>query len=473
MFIRALTGTLLALCLAASAQAARPNIVFILADDLGFNDVGWRNPEVHSPHIDALARGGAVLEHFYVMPVCSPTRGSLMTGRYPLRYGLQTGVVRPWADYGLPLEERTLAAALKQAGYETAISGKWHLGTIEPGYLPTRRGFDHQYGHYNGAIDYFKHDRDGGHDWHKDDKASYDEGYSTDLLGKEAARLIESQPAGKPLFLYVPFNAVHTPLQVPDSYLARFASIKDQKRKLYLAMMAAMDDAVGRIVAAIDKKGIRNNTLIIFSSDNGGPTGSGATNTPLRAGKGTLYEGGTRVAAFVNWPGVIASGGRIDGLMHMVDWFPTLVKLAGGTLEGSRPLDGVDNWAMIAQGKPSARTEMVYNAEKGRGAVRIGEWKLVRTAADFAQDGEGETHAAPAGKNAKKAGKKKAGASSDGVELFNLAADPNETTNLAKDNPRKVAELAAKLDEATKQAVPAKGGAAPKGYKAPKVWGEK
>ena len=173
--------------------AEHPNIVFLLADDLGWSDVGFHQSAIKTPNIDMLAASGARLEAFYVQPVCSPTRAALMTGRYPMRHGLQVGVVRPWAQYGLPLEERTLPQALQEAGYVTAICGKWHLGHFQQAYLPTQRGFLHQYGHYNGALDYFTHIRDGGFDWHRDDKACQDEGYTTELLGKEAVRLIEEQ----------------------------------------------------------------------------------------------------------------------------------------------------------------------------------------------------------------------------------------------------------------------------------------
>src|SRR5215471_16421175 len=188
--------------------APRPNIIYLLIDDLGFTDVGFHGSEIKTPNIDALAAGGARLEAFYVQPVCSPTRASLMTGRYPMRHGLQVGVVRPWAQYGLPLEERTLAQALQEAGYFTAIVGKWHLGHFAPDYLPTRRGFDHQYGHYNGALDYFTHVRDGGLDWHRDDRVSRDEGYSTHLIARDAVKFIADTAGKKPFFLYVPFNAV-------------------------------------------------------------------------------------------------------------------------------------------------------------------------------------------------------------------------------------------------------------------------
>ena len=186
--------------------AERPNILFILADDLGSSDVGWRGSEIKTPNLDKLALSGARLEQFYVQPVCSPTRAALLTGRYPMRHGLQVGVVRPWAQYGLPFEERTLAQALKEAGYVTGIFGKWHLGHFAPEYLPMRRGFDRQYGHYNGALDYFEHTRDGGFDWHRDDKVCRDEGYSTHLLAEEATKFIRDHDGAKPFFAYVPFT---------------------------------------------------------------------------------------------------------------------------------------------------------------------------------------------------------------------------------------------------------------------------
>ena len=232
----------------AMAEEARPNIVFILADDLGRADCGFMGgKEIKTPHLDKLAAAGTILDAFYVQPVCSPTRAALMTGRYPMRHGLQVGVVRPWAQYGLPLEEQTLTHGMKDAGYTTAIVGKWHLGHHAPEYLPTRRGFDHQYGHYNGALDYFTHIRDGGFDWHKDDKVCRDEGYTTHLLAKDAANFVTNNAGKKPFFLYVPFNAVHNPLQAPEEYLKRYASLKGQRQK-YAAMLSAMDDAVRSFV---------------------------------------------------------------------------------------------------------------------------------------------------------------------------------------------------------------------------------
>ena len=271
-------------------------------------------------------------------------------------------MIRPWENRGLPLEERMLPQALKEAGYTTAIVGKWHLGNFERAYLPTSRGFDHQYGHYCGAIDYFTHERDGGFDWHRDDRVCRDEGYSTHLIAREAERLLREQPADKPFFLYVPFNAVHAPHQVPEKYSAPYASLPEPRRT-YAGMVAAMDEAIGQILAALDARGFRTNTLIFFSSDNGGPDpGRVTSNGPLRAGKGTVYEGGTRVCACVAWQGHIKPGSAIAQPLHMVDWYPTLAQ-AGRRLRWTRSSrsTAATSWPVLTQGKPSPHDEILLN----------------------------------------------------------------------------------------------------------------
>lgn len=461
------TALFLALTASLQAETQRPHVVFMLADDLGRADCGFMGGKIiQTPHLDKLAKAGAILDQFYVQPVCSPTRAALMTGRYPMRHGLQVGVVRPWAEYGLPLEERTLPQALKEGGYETAIVGKWHLGTFQPAYLPLQRGFDHQYGHYNGAIDYFTHDRDGGHDWHKDDKENRDEGYSTHLLAKESVRLIQERDKTKPLFLYVPFNAVHGPYQVPESYSNAYPDLKGTRQK-YAGMLTAMDEAVGQIAAAIDAAGMRKDTLFIFSSDNGGPSpGQITDNGPLRAGKGTLYEGGTRVVAFATWDGKIAPGSKVNAALHMVDWYPTLLKLAGVSLEQKLPLDGRDAWPAITAGAATPHDAILLNTTPANGAIRMGDWKLVIGG----NVTETEESAEPKPKAKKAKGKKKA--AGPAVELFDLATDPNEKTNLASANPEKVAELRARLDTYAAEAVPPKSAPKSTGFKTPRVWGQ-
>jgi len=447
-----------------SHAVERPNIVFFLADDLGYSDVSFHGDEIKTPHIDRLAAAGAKLDAFYVQPVCSPTRAALMTGRYPMRHGLQVGVVRPWAQYGLPLTERTLPQALQSVGYETAIAGKWHLGHFQRAYLPTQRGFQHQYGHYNGALDYFTHIRDEGFDWHRDDQVCRDEGYTTVLLGNEAVRLIEQRDQARPLFLYLPFNAPHTPLQALPEDLQRYAHIADKQRRTYAAMVHQVDVQIGRVAAAIEAQGQTANTLFIFSSDNGGPIRLGATNGPLRAGKGTLYEGGTRVAAFATWPGKIPAGSVVTEPLHMVDWYPTLLKLTGASLEQSTPLDGRDAWATITQGAKSPHEEILLNVTPTNGAIRVGDWKLVL---------RGGSNDDPADQPAPKARKKRPSAeSADDVELFNLADDLSEQKNLAAEHPDKVRDLRARLEAYANQAVPPKSAPKAPGFMSPKVWGE-
>lgn len=465
MKTRHLFSILLALSSSAPAQSgkpAKPNVIYLLADDLGGNDVGWRNPEIKTPHLDALANGGAKLNQYYVQPVCSPTRAGLMTGRYPFRYGFQTGVVRPWAEYGLPLEEQLLPQGLKDAGYETAITGKWHLGHFQPAYLPTARGFDHQYGHYNGALDYFTHERDGGFDWHRDDKVNRDEGYSTELIGREAARLIRERDKAKPLFLYVPFNGVHSPHQVPEKYLALYPNLKGNRR-IYAAMTSALDDAVRALVEALDDEKLRENTLIVFSSDNGGPNpGKLSNNGALRAGKGSVYEGGVRVAAFATWPAKIKSGSAIEVPIHVTDWYPTLLKLAGAKVEQKLPLDGRVISGVLTEGSALTDREVLVNTTPEGGALRVGDWKLVINGRQQLAEEGGE---APARKG-KGAGRQQR------VELFNLAEDKAEKTDVSASHPEKLKQLRERYDVLAKEAVAPKSGPKPAGFQSPAVWGE-
>ena len=370
------------------------------------------------------------------------------------------GVVRPWAQYGLPLDERTLPQALKAAGYTTAIVGKWHLGHFQPAYLPTQRGFHHQYGHYNGMLDYYEHTRDGGFDWHGNDQPCRDDGYTTFLLAREAVRLIRKQPKDKPLFLYVPFNAVHTPHQVPEKYKEPYANLPELRRT-YAGMLAAMDEAIGQIATAIDEKGVRTNTLIIFSSDNGGlQPGKLTSNGLFRAGKGTLYEGGVRVCAFAAWPGRIKAGTVVNQPLHIVDWYPTLLKLAGAALHQNLALDGRDAWPAIVEGQPSPHDEILLNTTPRGGAIRVGDWKLVlngeRAGAELSEDGTALTRSR-----------------NEVVELFNLAQDPYEKTNLIAQEPDKVKHLRARYDAFARQALPPKSAPKAAGFQSPKVWGEK
>ena len=257
---------------AATPPARQPNIVFIMADDLGNADLGYRGGEVQTPNIDKLAKEGVRLESFYGQQVCTPSRAALMTGRYPMRYGLQTLVIFPSHTYGLPTDERTLPQALKDAGYKTLMVGKWHLGHADRKYWPQNRGFDYFYGNVMGEINYFTHERGGVIDWQRNGEFLKEDGYFTTLIGDEAVKLIDQQDGKMPFFLYFASLAPHAPYQAPQNYIDRYSSIADKQRRAYDGMITALDDQIGRIVAELDKKGLRDNTIVLFASDNGGAT---------------------------------------------------------------------------------------------------------------------------------------------------------------------------------------------------------
>lgn len=419
-----------------SAAAPRPNIVIVLADDLGYMDCGFSGgKQIQTPRLDRLATAGTVLEAHYVQPVCSPTRAALLTGRYPMRHGLQVGVIRPQAQYGLPLEERTLPQALREAGYATAICGKWHLGSVDRAYWPNSRGFDHAYGHLFGALDYHTHRRDGKLDWYRNGEPLEEPGYTTHLVAAEAVRFVESHDASRPFLLYLPFNAVHTPLQVPDRYKAPYGNLPEPRRSL-AGMLAALDEAVGQVVDAVERKGLAERTLYVFSSDNGGYNpGKVTDNGPLRAGKGTLYEGGVRGAAFATWPGRIPAGARCTEALHVVDWYPTLLRLAGATLDQPRALDGRDLWPTLVDGRPSPHEEILLNTTPAGGAIRVGDWKL-----HVRHDRAGGT-------------RRRRNAEAE-LELYDLRADLGERDNLAEQHPERVAELRARYHRLAAEALP-------------------
>jgi arylsulfatase A-like enzyme len=430
-----------------AAAAPKPDIVFLLIDDLGFADCGFNGGKlIRTPNIDRLAKTGAVLEHHYVQPVCSPTRSTLLTGRYPTRTGVYS-IVTPHAPWGLPLAERTLAQGLREAGYATHIVGKWHLGEFEPAYLPLARGFEHHYGHYFGAIDYFTHIRGKEVDWHRDGQPSKDEGYSTYLLRDEACRVIANQPKDKPLFLYVPFNGVHSPFQAPEAACKDYPDLKGSRQK-FAGMLTAIDEAVGRIEEALRQAGRLENTLIVFSSDNGGTPMS--DNTPLRDHKGSIFEGGVRAAAFASWPGRIPAGQRIREPMHMVDWYPTLLRLAGASTEQKLPIDGLDIWPMLTTKAASPHDAILCVSTQGpeRAAVRMGPWKLLELNAPArAIDEEG-------GEGKAKGKAAKAAAKYEPLALYNLEEDPGEARNLAAAQPERVKAMQARLAELLRGAVP-------------------
>jgi arylsulfatase A-like enzyme len=422
---------MMSLATTAASEPLKPHIVHIVADDLGWKDVGFNGSEdIKTPNLDALAKGGAKLTQFYVQPMCTPTRAALMTGRYPFRYGLQTAVIPSVSAYGLDTSERLLPQCLKQAGYRTALVGKWHLGHADKKWWPRQRGFDYHYGALIGELDYFTHEEHGVLDWYRDNKPVREKGYTTTLLGKDAARLIDQHDPAVPLYLYLAFNAPHTPYQAPEEYITRFSSIADPTRRTYAAMVSCLDDEIGRVVAALERRGMRGNTLIVFHSDNGGtknPMFAGVMadvskiripcdNGPYKDGKGSLFEGGTRVCAFANWPGRIQDK-PVDGLIHVTDLFSTFTALAGASTKECKPLDGLNVWPTLATGAESPRKEIVYNVEPFRGAFRQGNWKIIwRTML-------------PAS-----------------VDLYQLDKDPFEQKNLASAHPDRVAAMQSRLN---------------------------
>jgi len=430
--LAAVAGAILFLAVGAQPAAAqKPNIVYIVADDLGWRDVGFHGSDIQTPAIDKLAAGGTRLEQFYAQPMCTPTRAALMTGRYPFRYGLQTLVIPSGHTYGLPTDEWLLPQALKDAGYDTAIIGKWHLGHADPKYWPRQRGFDYQYGPLIGELDYFTHEQHGVTDWYRDNKLVKEPGYTTTLLGDDAVKYIEARNAAKPFYLYLTFNAPHTPYQAPQEYLDRYKQIADPSRRAYAGSITAMDDAIAKVVAALGRKQLLANTIIVFQSDNGGTknamfAGEGdptkfkvpCDNGPFRDGKASLYEGGTRVPAFITWAGHVPAGATMNGMMHVVDMYPTLLGLAGGSSAKAKPLDGLNMWPAIAEGKPSPRTEVVYNIEAFRAGLRQGEWKLVWRA---------PLPSTP--------------------ELYNIVQDPSEKQNVADQHLDKVLALQKRVNE--------------------------
>lgn len=423
--------------IAAPEGKSTPHILHIVADDLGWKDVGFNGcQDIKTPNLDKLAATGAKFSQFYVQSMCTQTRAALMTGRYPFRYGLQTSVIPSVSAYGLDTEEKLMPQVLKEAGYKTALIGKWHLGHADKKYWPMQRGFDYHYGAMIGELDYFTHEEHGVTDWYRNNQTLKEEGYTTTLLGTDAAKLIESHDTATPLYLYLAFNAPHTPYQAPQEYIDRYTSIEEPTRRTYAAMVTCLDDEIGRVIGALEKKGMRENTLIIFHSDNGGTKNAmfagvmadmskvriPCDNGPYRDGKASLFEGGTRVCAFANWPGKIKAG-EVDGLIHGVDLFATFASLAGAPTTGGKPLDGVNVWDTISTGASSPREELVYNIEPFRGAIRQGDWKLIwRTTLPSS------------------------------VDLYHITEDPSEETNLAARHPVKVIAMQARINELAKEA---------------------
>lgn len=463
--------TLLLLLLACTLFAQdKPNIVILLADDLGYHDVGFHGGEIRTPNIDKFAEQGVELERFYVHPICSPTRAGLMTGRYPIRYGSMRAVYPPWRKGGLDTAEKTLADALGAAGYRhRGVFGKWHLGHSDVKYHPLQRGFTEFFGHYNGAIDYFTHEREGELDWHDGYETARDEGYSVDVIAAKAAGFIERRAGDGPFLCYVPFNAPHAPFQALEADMDPYRTLeavpgdwgndaqRRKNRRILGGMIAALDRGVGTVLKAVDDAGVRENTLVLFLSDNGG-VGGISSNYPLRGAKATVFEGGIRVAAAVRWPAGFDGGRKTSAPMANIDVLPTVLAAAGVHEAPGKPLDGVNVLDVWAGEKERVGRELYnYIGQQGEATEQVSvitpEWKLVVVGPRITDPD--------------------ADASKREIFLFEIERDPNETANVANDNPEIVDWLMAKAREfralQPANAVPPYNQGR-EGFKAPKEW---
>jgi arylsulfatase A-like enzyme len=413
--------------LAAQAPSRRPNIVLIVADDLGYADLHCTgHPEVKTPHIDGLAAAGVRFTDFHVTwPACTPSRSSILTGRYPQRNGLYdmirnqevnwkfqfdeaTYAVSPEMTLGLDLREITVGQAMKSAGYRTGVIGKWDSGRARR-FLPLQRGFDFYYGFANTGIDYYTHERYGVPSMFRGNERIKEEGHATDLFRREALRFVDEN-RDRPFFLYLPFNAPHgastfdkAARQAPEEYLKMYSGAR---RGDYLALITHLDDAVGAVLARLRQHNLENDTLVIFTSDNGG-SGPGY-NAPLRGNKGTLWEGGIRVPMIARWPGRIPKGSTSHEFTSTMELFPTFLAAAGAAPPSGVKLDGY-NLLPVLEGKAkSQRTEQFWQRQNDR-AARVGRWKWVDM-----QKGGG---------------------------LFDLAADIGEKNDLSKERPEMLAQV--------------------------------
>jgi arylsulfatase A-like enzyme len=467
--------------LAAGALAAeRPNVVIFLADDLGWADVGFHGGPIDTPSIDRLAREGMELSRFYATPICSPTRAALMTGRDPIKLGVAYATLDPWDNHGIHPEERFMAEAFRQAGYQTAILGKWHLGHAQQTYHPNQRGFDHFYGHLHTEVGYFPpFSIQGAQDFQRNGESVDDEGYETFLLADEAERWIRERDRSRPFFLYMPFLAPHTPLDAPEDLEAKYENLSDDReaprgtqdwarymrfvgvksmRRPYAAVVDAMDQAIGRVLTMLDEEGLAENTIVLFFSDNGGMTvygAGGADNAPLRGGKGETFEGGIRVVAVMRWPGRIQAGSQMGQIMSVMDVFPTLAAAAGIGVGARKPLDGIDIWPAISRGTRVERDGLLFFGSEipRRGSFKLTafdhEWKLVQI---VEQDITSTT-----------------------IQnmLFRIQDDPYEYTDLALEHPERVADLAKRIRDWRLQ-YPIHGTRVhlvpPPGWRAPRDW---
>ncbi len=395
----------------AQGKARRPNVLILLADDLGYADVGFHGcKDIPTPNLDALARKGVRFTSGYVSgPYCSPTRAGLMTGRYQTRFGHEFNPGNN-PKHGLPVDQATLADRFRALGYVTGLIGKWHLGS-DPAMRPPQRGFQEYFGFLGGSHAYFPGK---GEPILRGDQPVEEKEYLTDALAREAVGFIDRH-AKEPFFLYLAFNAVHTPMQATEKRLERFAGIEDKQRRTYAAMNSAMDDAIGQVLAKLREAGLEEDTLIFFFSDNGGPTMVGTTingsrNFPLRGSKRQLLEGGVRVPFLAVWQGRLPAGTTYDNPIIALDIYPTALSAAGAEIPRAWRLDGVNLLPYLEGKMPQAPHDFLFWRFGEQRAARKGDWKMVRY-------------------------------DNSGTHLYNLRDDIGESTDLAAQQPDVLREL--------------------------------
>ncbi|XP_050412432.1 arylsulfatase B [Patella vulgata] len=429
-------------------SAKRPHILFIVADDLGWNDVGFRNPDMFTPNIDKIAHQGVIFESAYVLPVCSPSRSTFMSGMYPYHTGLQHIVIGD-QKVCLPLHLRTLPQQLKEVGYATHAVGKWHLGFCNWNCTPTYRGFDSYLGYYHSQEDYYSHVQGGYLDFNDGERVAreFNGQYSTYVYTNRTTNIIEAHDPDVPLFMYLPYQNVHYPIQVPEKYSNMYPHVFNEGRKKFSGMVSALDEAFGNITNALFNKGMLDNTLILFTTDNGAEVFMYGDNYPLRGGKHTLWEGGTRGTSFMAGAGITQPGIHYNGLIHSVDWMPTLLGAAGAPqLPG---LDGVNQWDSIRLNQQSKRTEFIYNLDdfpiptQGHAGIRVGDWKLL-----LGYPGQTDGWTKPMNQTKDTLLLNNIYFAGDTpTYLFNIADDPNEYNNMADKRPDIVGKLTARINE--------------------------
>ena len=420
---------------AAKPATRQPNIIFILNDDLGWGDVGYHGAEIRTPTLDQLAKRGVELNRYYTFAVCSPTRAALMTGRS----SLETGVDAPISSQEvLPMDATLLPQHLKQLGYQTAMIGKWHLGESRAEYSPYKRGFDYYYGFLGGFIDHYTHLTSSGRlDWQRNGVSVRETGYTTDLMTEDAIRQIKSRNKNKPLFLYLAYDAPHAPVQAPEEDVKRYAQITNPVRRTFAAMVDHNDAQIARVLATVESEGMANDTLIIWASDNGPPLQGGATSGGLRGDKGSAFEGGQRVPAIAYWPGHLTGGKKLESVITVLDWFPTLIKAAGGVVPSDKRIVGHDVMATLggAAQKPGVSMVLGNHVVNGDGYYESAyqwPWKLLRAPTSLIG-----APLSPA-----------LGADGKTIMLFDVVADQNETTDMAVKKPDLVRNLLSDLDAA-------------------------